>query len=154
MSVERAMRQAAKNSQSNVWQSVFQATKLWYKLNEKQFSSIGLTLSEVRVLRSLSLNGASSMVTLAKDQQMTPGGMTGLVDHLEEEGLIQRDRSESDRRIINIEITKEGRKVVSRATSIFERFMEKSLESLTEEEIETFLRIMNKMISSTQDKEV
>lgn len=147
------MKQALKNSHNDIWRSVADVSKLWYRLAEKQLSLIGITLSELRALRFLSEHGSCSMVTLARDQLMTPGGMTGLVDHLEGQNLIRRIRSDSDRRIINIEITKEGERVINRAVSVYQQFMEKSLENLDEEEIQTFLRIVKKMIVSGQRRE-
>jgi MarR family 2-MHQ and catechol resistance regulon transcriptional repressor len=137
-------------SHSNVWHTVADANKLWYRLAEKELSLLGITLSEYRVLRLISEEGACPMVKLARDQMMTKGGVTGLIDHLEKQGFLERIRSESDRRVINIEITKEGRKLVERGTALYQKFLEKSLENLTEEEIKTFLRILNKMISSVQ----
>lgn len=90
------------------------------------------------------------MVELARDQLMSKGGMTGLADHLEEQGYITRVRSKSDRRVINIEITKEGRKLLEKGTAVYQQFVEESLEDLSEEEINSLLRIVNKMISSVQ----
>lgn len=91
------------------------------------------------------------MAELARDQLMTKGGITGVADHLEEQGYITRVRSKSDRRVINIEITKDGRKLLKKGTALYQQFVEESLEDLSEEEIKSLLRILNKMISSVQE---
>ncbi|MDG6907665.1 MAG: MarR family transcriptional regulator [Nitrososphaerota archaeon] len=140
-------------SHNTVWQAVADANKLWYRLAEKQLSTLEITPSEFRVLRLLSERGTCPMVKLARDQLMTPGGMTGLIDHLEDLGLIQRIRSRDDRRIINIEITKKGGSIVEKGKETYRRFLEKSLKDLSEQEIDSFLRILNKMISSVQKHE-
>ena len=90
------------------------------------------------------------MVRLAKDQLMTAGGMTGLIDHLEDQGFIERVRSEDDRRVINIEITNKGLRIVEKGIKIYQKFLEQALKDLSTEEIEEFLRVMNKMISSVR----
>src|SRR5579875_2093720 len=151
-----SMKQAStslEKSHNTVWQAVSDANKLWYRLAERQLSTLGITPSEFRVLRLLSKCGTCPMDKLARDQLMTPGGMTGLIDHLEGIGLIQRIKSKKDRRIINIQITKKGSSVVDKGNETYRRFLEKSLEDLSEEEIYSFLRVLNKMISSVQKHE-
>jgi DNA-binding MarR family transcriptional regulator len=92
------------------------------------------------------------MISLARDQLMTKGAMTGLADQLEEKGLVVRVRSKSDRRVINIEITKEGRRMVEKGLALYQRFVQKSLRDLSEEELASFLRILSKMLSSVQER--
>ena len=151
--MKQASSSPLEKSHNTVWHAVADANKLWYSLAEKQLSPLGITPSEFRVLRLLSELGPCAMVKLARDQLMTPGGMTGLIDHLEDLGFIQRSRSKKDRRIINIEITKKGSGIVEKGKETYRRFLEKSLEELSEEEIDSFLRVLNKMISSVQKHE-
>lgn len=148
-----AQQQSLYKSHNNVWHTVADAHKLWYRLAEKQLSSTGMIPSELRVLRLLSEQGSCPMVELARNQIMTKGGMTGLVDHLEKQGFIVRIRSKTDRRIINIEITKKGTKLVKKASDIYQEFVEESLHDLSEDEIDSLLKILNKMISSVQKKD-
>lgn len=147
------MKQIA-SSHNNVWHAVADANKLWYRLAERNLSLLGISLSEFRVLSLLSEQGTCPMVKLAHDQSMTKSGMTGLIDHLEDQGFIKRIRSKNDRRIINIEITTEGRKLIKKCTILYQQFVEKSLEDLSEEEIETLLRIVKKMTLSVRKNEV
>jgi DNA-binding MarR family transcriptional regulator len=142
------MTQAQSYEKNNLLQSVADVSKSWYKLAEKELSQFDLTISELRVLRMLISKGPCSMIIVAREQRMTPGGMTGLVDHLENRGLLVRARSKEDRRVINIEITKEGRKAVSRASLAYQEFLERSLENLSKAEVESFVRTLSKMISS------
>ena len=93
------------------------------------------------------------MAEIAKGQFMTKGGLTGLIDELEGRGLVRRSRSKQDRRVINIEITNPGLRLLQEGELQYRRFVRKSLEDLSQEEIESLLKILNKMISSVQVEE-
>src|SRR5580698_3539435 len=82
------------------------------RLSEKNLSSIGVTPTEIRILRSLSNYGTSPMARLASELFMTPASITGLVDRLEGEMLVARERASDDRRVVNVTITPKGRDVL------------------------------------------
>ena len=46
---------------------------------------------------------------------ITGAGATGIADHLVKKGLAQRQRSNDDRRVVNIRITDKGAKIIERA---------------------------------------
>src|SRR5580658_6479877 len=79
--------------------------RLW---EQNLASSFGLTITELRILRSLSVNGPSPMARLATQLYMTPASITGLVDKLEGEKLVERERGDEDRRVVKVKITSKG----------------------------------------------
>ena len=52
---------------------------------------------------------ATTVAELARECQLDTGAMTRLLDRLEAKGLCRRVRSLADRRVVNIELTDEGR---------------------------------------------
>ena len=123
----------------------------WRKLIEKDVSPPGLTLAEFRVLVVLSESGPSPMVDLAKEQMITQAAMTSIVDHLENDGLVKRVRSNTDRRIVNVDITRKGREVLTKGTKLYNNFIENATRNLTNEEIQNLLTTFDKLLDAAQN---
>lgn len=98
----------------------------------------GLSMGQFVVLRSLVVSGRSTTKALARSMGVTAGNITGLVDRLESEGLVVRERSRSDRRIVYLDSTRSGRllleqlrtAVVAESTKVFDGWSAKDLERL------------------------
>jgi DNA-binding MarR family transcriptional regulator len=69
----------------------------------------GLTSAQWVPLLKLHMGHASTVAELARECQLDAGAMTRLLDRLEAKGLVARVRSSEDRRVVNLELTKEGR---------------------------------------------
>jgi DNA-binding MarR family transcriptional regulator len=69
----------------------------------------GLTSAQWVPLFKLHMGEASTVAELARECQLDGGAMTRLLDRLEAKGLLERVRSSEDRRVVNLELTKEGR---------------------------------------------
>ncbi len=79
----------------------------------------GLTLGQFDILATLrrhSTRGGLPPRELLKSVVLSSGGMTARLDALEVAGLIQRRPDGDDRRMVKIELTLKGRKVIDAAT--------------------------------------
>ena len=77
-------------------------------------TTLGLTAPQYRVLRQLGEGGRSGS-ELAQKLGVTPGNLTGILDRLEGEGLLRRERALTDRRSLRLCITPAGEALMSRA---------------------------------------
>ena len=125
--------------------------KRWRKLSEKCTTPLGLTLGEFRVLMVLSESGPSPMIDLAKEQMITGAAMTNIVDHLEQVGLVERVRSESDRRVVSVAISRKGQDTVKQGLELYKKLIETATRHVTEQERRNLLAIFDKMIASVQE---
>ena len=139
-------------SKFDVGRSLSDGFRRWNKLAESNLSEIGLSLAEFRVLRVLFETGPRLMVTLAMEQGMTAPGMTMVVDKLEEAGLVRRVRSDADRRAINVAITGKGGEKLKRATKLHDRFVERAINGMSNQEIESFIATLNRVLGAAQNK--
>ncbi|MBC7602454.1 MAG: MarR family transcriptional regulator [Ramlibacter sp.] len=71
----------------------------------------GLTSAQWVPLLKLYMGHGSTVAELASACSLDAGGMTRLLDRLETKGLLRRVRSSEDRRVVNLELTDEGREV-------------------------------------------
>ena len=132
------------------WLIVQNAARIVVKASERTFAKTGISTGEFHVLRTLVVSGPCPMVDLAKEQFISPPALTSIVDNLERQGLVERVRSEEDRRIINIKLTGKGEKVFAQAHPLYKRFFEKVMRSLTKQEISVVLTAFDKLSKSAQ----
>ena len=69
----------------------------------------GVRLADLRALRLLRDLGTVPISRFAEELGISRSTATGLIDRLEERGLVQRSASRIDRRVINIAVTERGR---------------------------------------------
>ena len=91
------------------------------------------------------------MVTLAMEQGMTAPGMTMVIDKLEETGLVRRVRSDADRRAINVAITGKGGEKLKRAMKLHERFVERAVAGMSNQEVDSFLTTLNRVVGAAEN---
>ena len=73
----------------------------------------GLSFAQLRVLTALEEDGCPAG-RLAERAGVTPATVTGMLDILEEQGVVTRERSASDRRVVIARLTPEGRRLRDR----------------------------------------
>jgi DNA-binding MarR family transcriptional regulator len=74
----------------------------------------GLTSSQYNILRILRGEGKPlPILEIASRTVTVVPGITGLIDRLEQAGLVNRDRCEKDRRVIYVCITQKGTKTLA-----------------------------------------
>jgi MarR family 2-MHQ and catechol resistance regulon transcriptional repressor len=129
------------------------ASTRWRGLVQSEISALGLAYGEFRVLRVLGESGTCPMVKLAKEQLITQAGMTSIVDRLENRGLVERVRCETDRRVVNVRITHKGRSLLERALKLHAQLLERATRNLTKQEIGQFLTTLDKMLTSAHTED-
>lgn len=77
--------------------------------------SLGLTAPQYRVLRQLRQTSVLSASELAKCLGVTPGNLTGILDRLEQEKLLTRQRGAENRRSLQVMITPSGEALMQQA---------------------------------------
>lgn len=87
------------------------------------------------------------MSDLAECAQTSQASLTGIVDRLEEHGLVRRTRSADDRRVVQVELTDEGQRISREAHTAMVTRLGQIIEPLTETERAEFLRLVRKLIA-------
>ena len=99
--------------------SVVRAQQLVHERVEAVLRPHGLTFARFEVLRLLAFSRRRSMPMsrLGSLLQVHATSVTSAVDRLEKQGLVERLRRESDRRVVLASLTPAGEEVVERATA-------------------------------------
>lgn len=74
----------------------------------------GVSFAHYPLLSALAREGSMSAGQLAADAGLTPATVTQMLDALGAAGLVERRRSETDRRVVSTRLTDEGRRRVER----------------------------------------
>lgn len=72
----------------------------------------GLTVGQLGVLEALLHIGSMIQSELAQKLLTSPSNLTTVIDNLERDGLVERQRSTEDRRQIEVSLTPDGRELI------------------------------------------
>jgi DNA-binding MarR family transcriptional regulator len=78
----------------------------------------GLSITAAATLASIERLGPQRLTVLAAREGVTQPAMTQLISRLEESGLVRREASPEDGRVVLVVITDEGRAVLARRRSV------------------------------------
>lgn len=104
-----------------------------YTIKNGAFSDISIT--EIHTIEAVGLYGTKTMSEIASVLEITMGTLTTAVDKLIKKGYLERKRSNTDRRIVNVSLSKRGKL----AYRIHEKFhldmVQRIMMDFTQEEI-------------------
>ena len=75
----------------------------------------GLTTSQLLVLEAIVKLDASTPSNIAKEVQLSQATVTNLVDRMERNALVLRLKSSADKRVVEVQLTEKGRRMVELA---------------------------------------
>ncbi|MGJ3191566.1 MULTISPECIES: MarR family winged helix-turn-helix transcriptional regulator [Paenarthrobacter] len=120
------------------------------------FEKYGLTLASFDVLANLRRSGEPHRKTageLASSSMLTTGGITFRLDRMEEQNLIERVRTRTDRRVVYAQLTSHGKEVID---SIFAEHLatqRQMLEGLSSKEVNQLSTLLRKVSASIDEFE-
>jgi DNA-binding MarR family transcriptional regulator len=101
----------------------------------------------VHALLWLGLDGSLTMGELAKRLGVTEKTVTGVVDRLEREGHIVRERGETDRRVVRCRLTDKGKQTFGKLDRSMHRAMGVVMGMLDPDDRQALFRVLEKVLS-------
>jgi DNA-binding MarR family transcriptional regulator len=132
-------------------QDLFQLMKQFPRPKLKQSSCDELTRSEYELLVMLVMkitedNKALTATEISNLLQITPAGVTHLINPLEEAGFIERLNDPNDRRVVLIGLTDKGTEMAEGLIAEVQEKLIGLVNHLGEEDSKTLIRLMSKAI--------
>jgi len=112
-------------------------------LDENQISCCNITLSQCHVIVEIGRSENTTLNKLSKIIGLDNSTICRSVDNLVKIGLVERGENMSDRRFINIQLTKEGKKIFSEIENRMNNFYKKILQSIPEDKQDQVLDCLN-----------
>jgi MarR family transcriptional regulator for hemolysin len=110
--------------------------------------NLGTSRSQWWVLAFLSRDDGSPQTNLADQLDVGKVALGGLIDRLEEAGMVERRSDPVDRRVKRVFLTKEGRKLVSQNKELDKSVNEITLNGVSDADFAITMRTLDKMKSN------
>lgn len=69
----------------------------------------GLTVPQLLVMQAIAKEGSPSTSTLARHIVVSQATVTRIIDRLERDGVVKREKSSKDKRVVNVSLTDTGK---------------------------------------------
>jgi DNA-binding MarR family transcriptional regulator len=116
---------------------------------------VGVSNSDMECLDFVILEGRVTAGRLAEVTGLTTGAITGVVDRLEEVGLVRRERDSDDRRKVFITTVSESTAKIGRFYEHLQRAMAKVWDTYSDSELRLLLRFTTQgyetMLAATEE---
>ncbi|MGN6146952.1 MAG: MarR family winged helix-turn-helix transcriptional regulator [Rhizomicrobium sp.] len=121
---------------------------------EAIFADQDLTFTQWICLMGLREGVAETNADLARHLNHDAGAVTRVVDELEKRGLLRRERSKADRRVVKLTLTPQGRAVARMHVPPIVDFWNRVTDEFTHQEIKQLLDLMARLIARLEAEPV
>ncbi|MGK3965597.1 MarR family winged helix-turn-helix transcriptional regulator [Sorangium sp. So ce1099] len=115
------------------------------RLTKGMASGFGLTGPQLTILKLLESFQDLSLSTLSERIRAQNSTVTGIVDRMEREGLVRRERSKADRRVVHIRLSEKGARLAREIQVEPMEIFRSALLSLSSTDLRDLLRILTKL---------
>jgi len=102
----------------------------------KETEQLGVTARQATLLWLVKRSPGLALAELAAEEGISPPAMSGHVDRLEGAGLLQRVRSDDDRRRVGLRLTEDGERLMRRVRARRTTWLANRLRALDPDELE------------------
>lgn len=113
---------------------------------DAQLSTHDLTYAQWLPLFKISRCEQTTVASLARDLETDPASMTRALDRLEAKGLVVRERSTTDRRVVQLALTPDGQTVASRVPPVLADVLNAHLSDFSRDEWQMLLSLLRRML--------
>ena len=89
-------------------------------------------------------------IAMARDLSVDPAALTRSLNRLEAKGLLRRERSTQDRRVVHLWLTDEGRAVAEPVPGVLADVLNAHLAGFTHDEWQLLLQLLNRMLANSE----
>jgi len=100
----------------------------------------GFTLPQFSVISILAKNGEQKVSDISEKMGLSDSTVSGILDRLEQKGIIERKRDKDDRRVVKIYLIKESQPICREFHRKREKYFAGLLKMLSEQEINDIIK--------------
>lgn len=136
------------------WLRILKVTRMIEaELRERMRTSWDMTLPRFDVMAALSrAQDGMKMSDLSGVLRVSNGNVTGIVDRLVTDGLVERRAVEGDRRANLVVLTAQGRKLFAEMAAVHEIWVDELLSPIGAQGLETVRTRLGRIIDKLEDK--
>lgn len=102
--------------------------------------------NDMHVIEAIDLGEGNSMTKIAKKLSITVGSLTIAMNNLVLKGYVLRERSDKDRRVVNVKLTEKGENAYNHHENYHKKMVEAVIDHLDEDETEVLIGSLKKLM--------
>lgn len=115
---------------------------------DRELAQHDLTQAQWLPLVRIAHGSCTTIAALARDQAIDPGAMTRVVDRLEAKGLLQRERSRQDRRVVTLVLTDAGRAAAALVPPVAVQVLNAHLAGFSADEWQQLVHLLTRLLAN------
>jgi len=124
------------------------------KRGREILSGFGITPPQLNALVILNEQGEITMGELCDRMYLACSTATDLIDRTERNGLIERERDRTDRRVIRLKVLDPGRKIIEEVLTARKRYLGVVLAQVPEQERDLLIKYLGDLHALMREAEV
>jgi len=136
---------AAKQDFLPVLRELVRAYQAFASFDAHGYQGTGLTVPQADVLFTLGNTAGLSFKEIGESTLITKGTLTGVVDRLEDKGLMKRRVSSEDRRVTKVVLTKKGMRLFEEVFPRQVNYIKKRFDLLSKAELAEIKKSLNRL---------
>lgn len=125
---------------------LYKASAWLRSIQDEALESHHIQSHHLGILKVLEVTGRQSQIQLGDEMGFDKASMVKIIDHLEEQKLVERQPHPTDRRIKNVMITPKGIKLIVDSSQVREKIEKIFFKDLTLEEQKIFRKLISRVI--------
>jgi DNA-binding MarR family transcriptional regulator len=122
-----------------------------FEVLSREMAAFNITVSQIYVIRCLK-DGPQRISDISKQLGLSNSTVSGIVDRLEENGYVQRERDDKDRRVVWVNFTEKIKELHKEIPILQDSYYDDLLSGMTEEEIENILYSLRLLANHLKEK--
>ncbi|WP_228288195.1 MarR family winged helix-turn-helix transcriptional regulator [Thermosipho ferrireducens] len=131
---------------SQIFVLLTELEKIKFQILRNEMKNYGVHPGQIPLLFIVNKNPGISQTEISEKIHVNPSTVAIMIRRMEKHGLIQRKRSEKDRREFQVFLTEKSKELITKIYEKMKDFEEVSLKNFSKEEIENFEALLKKMI--------
>ncbi len=134
---------------TSLWVRFLRFSLLSNKRLQDDLESLDLTPPQFYVLATIGYAGGLPFSEIGEKMMVTVSNLTGIVDRLEEKGLVARERDNHDRRVVRVTLTEKGVKSYKSTIPLFEKSISEVFSPLSKSQQKELASLFRKLIHTS-----
>ena len=101
--------------------------------------------NDMHIIEAVGIGEGNPMSAIAKRLNVTAGTLTTSMNSLVKKGYVERQRSEKDRRVVNIHLTEKGEKAYYHHESFHHKMIDAVIKDLDKDEMPVLLKTLHSL---------
>jgi MarR family 2-MHQ and catechol resistance regulon transcriptional repressor len=129
----------------HVWLVLMKAHRSLIRHAERSIVALDMCISDFGVLEVLLHKGRQSVSEIGRRVELTSGSITTAIDRLEQRALVVRAAHASDRRARVVDLTPDGRTLITEAFATHKQAMDRAAQGLSKAERGILIALLKKL---------